>query len=351
MGISCENEDWNTFTSNESSKLWVFNAEKVKESQYISGFFKNNSSTFHDLGVYEEIKYGTGFAKGYISKDKVSFNYLNQSVELKFILADDSDVTTYDGIVGFGLDEVHNKRKTSSILKKERELLEFNLMASLFKKGIIKNNLFSIHLEENKGILAIGERPQLLIDYIKKRGDDDFVYKCNISKSNTEWECEGRMIKMKGRKAIEINRNTNFLIDTGSTTTFISKWLLRKIYDTYFKIYKDKCFIDYVEENMQTIICKKEVISELDVIFIQLGKDFISISPEDYFVHLEKELYSFEMIYHITEDDDEFDGNIIGMSLLHKYFVIFDRSERRIEWALNPLNFKNEEYPYVIRLE
>jgi len=316
-----------------SFKLWVHSNKCQTCTSLISTFNPLSSKSFYNTYVKDEIIYGTGYAKGVTVKDKVSFFGLNDKVDLSFLLADSSDVQTYDGIIGLGYEEIH----------------DISIMDTLYKKRIIPKAIFSQHIDsQGHGILAVGEYPKALQNRISRERNEGFIKSCKLITHNSHWTCYASSIFLEGSdKKVQLGKRTHFIIDTGCTTNFINKKIFDAIINTFFKEYIDRqlCYLKVFQENMQGLFCKRIIFYEnLKPIHIALGDYTMYLDPKEYF---KQNGYDFmlEFVYHATGSSDH---NLIGMPLLKKYYAIFNKTDHIFQWAPNPIHMSEVERLVVI---
>lgn len=309
------NQTVNLVVDTGSSILWVYseNCYECKENG-LSVFDTSLSETFVKTSNSKVLVYGNSQYFGLESQDYLSLNGINIAFPMKFYTVDIFGKSKFSGIVGFG----KGKEGEDSFIKKLKDY------------KVIDKEFFVIHfLSKKNGVIHIGEYPFDIND--ENKLEEMQRNKCNLRENETHWKCLVNKIIYDG---FEINQNKEFHIDTGATTSLVSKRLLWEIYTKIFQKFAGCKYLD-AQFQRSSIVCIDIDISKLKEIKINIeSKGLITIKPYNYMRQLKNNEYIFEMIginSHI---------NILGIPFLIENYMIFDNENKSISFIRNEIDCK-----------
>lgn len=241
-----------------------------------------------------------------------------KSVYLPFILCNEMDQSTYDGILG----SLHNHYE------------EYDIITQLYNSNIISHRLFSQYIiSDTKGVMTIGDYPEILKGEVIKKGNEDFVDYCNIPIEEKGWVCESDQIIIKDNYGNEkkYKQSLKIKFDTGSSNN-ISSQLYDLIVNNYFSNYINEGICKLITQQLLTVlICNKSIFSknEIETIKIYFGRKYFSINKNELFTFspsLGQYMMTFIRRKSLYTSNSDL-SNIIGMSSLRNYITIFNKDD------------------------
>lgn len=307
------NQTVNLVVDTGSSILWVYSEYCYEcKGNGLSVFNTSLSETFVKTSNSKVLAYGNSKYFGLESKDYLSLNGINIEFPMKFYTVEIFGKSKFSGIVGFG----KGKEGEDSFLKK---LKDYN---------VIDKEFFVIHfLSKKNGVIHIGEYPFDINDESKL--EEIQKNKCNLRENDTHWKC---LVNKVIYDDFEIYQNEEFHIDTGATTSLVSKNLLREIYTRVFQKFGG-CKYQDVPFQKSSIVCIDIDISKLKEIKINIeSKGLIIIRPYNYMRQLKNNEYIFEMIGMNSS------MNILGIPFLIENYMIFNNENKSISFIRNEID-------------
>jgi hypothetical protein len=297
-----DNQEFNLMIDTGSVILWIQELNFIK-----SPFLINLTNTF-------DIKYGTGYCKGYYVKDTI--NIFNNNINVTFGLSNDNDfnVTNANGIIGFP--------KTYSMNK------DVLIIDKLKKNKIISKNIFSIKFSENK--IFIGE------EHNDFKNNNNYGY-CDIYNrkflEDILWQCDITLIYFgEFDKNIFENKsiilNSLILFDTGSNRiVFNLKYIHDFTAQLNSNLEKENCQYILDEKNIHgTIICLDY--DKIPNISFVIG-DYLTEIPKE-ILWIEDKNIGFYQTYILFNKN--VNNVILGAVFFKFYHTLFNGEKNRIKF-------------------
>ncbi len=320
INIGTPPQQFTLLVDSGSNILWISDSKCNPCPLNIHKFNKNQSTSFLQTDESKMIKYATGNVKGKYVKEKVSFGMHDDSIELKILIAEESDGADTDGIIGMGY-------KTDN---------ETSIIDTLFNQKKIENNMYTqiydLSNKENiKGEILLGEYPKVIKERFEKDGNKNFLGSCKLSIYNSHWACQLTSVaygnseeeREKTKKAVL----QDIIFDTGANRNILSPQLYTDMIKTYFKDFIDseKCK-EKQTPNTSKLICKKETLSELKNINFIIGDWVLFMKPDEY-LYLEDDELKLNII-----SMNGVNVNLFGEPMLKLFISIFNKGEEKFEF-------------------
>ncbi len=319
-----------------SFTLWVHHKRANKSR--LNTFDPTRSNTYFSTGIQDQITYVTGYTQGFIVNEKVSLHGMGK-VDLSFLLADASDVSDYDGILGMGYSYTNGRFRKSSdaIMEKMREV------------GHINQNLFTQHVNgDGKGVLAVGDYPDVVKRRIGSEGHNHFIKGCTAVKGSSHWMCKATKLTMDNSdKSFTFPYYEDEVVfDTGATANLLSKGNFEKITNLFFgrEISNGQCFVYPIQTGLNGLLCSPSVFKTLQPIRIHFGTEHILVEPSTYFSPGIRIGGETKYLFDFLMPTSGFGDNLLGMKTLEKYILIFNKDSNRMEFTPNPEQVDIKKY-------
>lgn len=331
INIGTPTQTFNILIDSGSDILWVhgINCQTCSFSQNL--FNGNNSKTYVNYKRDKYIKYGTGSIEGVEASDMIGFEGM-KPVKLNFIVVNKSDSLNADGIVGL-----------SNVNHPETSLLD-----KLYQEKIIKNPIFTQNLESKyTGILGIGEIPVKLKNLIIKY--PNILKSCPYIEGRLHWTCTPKRIyKHNSNTNLVFQKNDNeFMFDSGSVVSNLSLNNFNKFVDTFFNNYikTGECYIkDNFQSKFTILICEESVIKKIPSFRIEFDNGEIVFFNENLFVLIAKTKIRNTYFCTLLVLNANPNLNLIGMNALSDYYVVYNKINKIIEYAPNPVFRKLSDF-------
>ncbi|RCH81622.1 hypothetical protein CU098_002012, partial [Rhizopus stolonifer] len=237
-----------------SADLWVNGKDCPSKVCKSKKFNEKKSTSFKKTKRPFEIQYAIGHADGYLAQDKISINQATTRLQEFGYVTNVYDIEGTIGTLGLGFPSLAKAYKGYS-----------PFLISLYDQGIIQRRMFSIYLN-NKNTLS-GEIIFGGVDNRMHKGDLHYM---SITKSGTHqdkgyefWQVQGlgigiqKRFKSKNLFSIDLleklrlqrgyiqkpvfdykfkkNEKSDFILDTGTTYTYLPQSLTEQIVETAFR--------------------------------------------------------------------------------------------------------------------
>ncbi|RUP51907.1 aspartic peptidase domain-containing protein [Jimgerdemannia flammicorona] len=313
-----------------SSNLWITGSECINKcGSNPDHFFAKKSSTFKKSSNNLDIAYGTGYARGYIGTDTLSFGggvvkIKNQTIGVG------NDVSTMntdggvDGIIGFGPDPL-----TKGTNSQGKELL--TPLTMLKQQGLINKRLFSVYFQPVlkgksqmwNGELTLGDLPEAS----RYKAPITWVPLTKKSYANRYWGIDIDAITLDGKP---LATKKSGIVDTGTTLIIVDNTVTKALYA------KIKGSRFDASSQLYFLPCKN--LKALPRFGFTIGGVSFSLSPSEYTVpqwqNNDWAVMPDECISYIV-GQSSMDGIdvIIGQKFLERHISIYDVDKRRVGLA------------------
>ncbi|CDW71184.1 eukaryotic aspartyl protease family protein [Stylonychia lemnae] len=290
-----------------SSWLWAPTTDCTGANCHPSEKYDTKQSGFYQVlaDIPTSIKYGTGGAAGYLSKDQVCLSK-NQSTCMKdysilsVFRTSELDSLQADGILGLA---PSNQRTKSSVFVEE-----------LFKHGIIKERVFSFYVSKGQSSSRVTFGGYNM-DYAAPAADgQNQSITWNYLINSNYWSLS--LVKVSlGDKTLKLSTKSA-IVDTGTSFLLMPS----SDFSQFFSYFSQKmlCGIDKTY-NLYFCLCTPENLKTFPSLKIQLGNNVYSMPWESYI----QKIMSMDFPY----------GTgfwILGDNFLNNYYTIFDLEQQRV---------------------
>ena len=330
--IGSNSQKFDVVLDTGSEILWVPEVNSINSNPQIERFYNpKNSKTSKNTSKSFEVRYGTGYCKGYYYQDQIKF-LSNEKYDIIFGSANNS-IFEVDGTEGImGLAKYYPNYQLSPLL-------------TLQKKGFLKYTSFSFKYDNKKGNLVF---------YVGKPHSDfntKNVAFCNLLNNNKYeimlWACKLSYFGLiKNTSDIYDNNNIiakadiSIILDTGTNSIILPYSIINYIEN---KLRKYNCVVGSSEDEYDVsyfIVCFD--IYNIPDVSLQFG-DYVLI------LNKYKMFYMVDLGFGITgyllnvQFQKDLDVAIIGQNFFIEFHTLFDAEN-------NVLKFYSEYKGKIINL-
>ena len=330
--IGSNNQKFDVVLDTGSEILWVPEINSINSNTQIDHFYNpKNSKTSKNTAKSFEVRYGTGYCKGYYYQDQINF-LSKDKYDIIFGSANNS-IFEVDGAEGImGLAKYYPNYQLSPLL-------------TLQKKGFLKSTSFSFKYDNKKGNLVF---------YVGKPHSDfntNNVAFCNLLNNNRYekmlWACKLSYFGLiKNTSDIYYNDNIiakadiSIILDTGTNSIILPYSIINYMER---KLRKYNCVVGSTEDEYgvsYSIVCFD--IYNIPDVSLQFG-DYVLI------LNKYKMFFMVDLGYGITgyllnvQFQKDLDVAIIGQNFFTEFHTLFDAEN-------NVLKFYSEYKGKIINL-
>jgi hypothetical protein len=330
--IGSNNQKFDVVLDTGSEILWVPEINSINSNNQIEHFYNpKNSKTSKNTAKSFEVRYGTGYCKGYYYQDQIKF-LSNEKYDIIFGSANNS-IFEVDGTEGImGLAKYYPNYQLSPLL-------------TLQKKGVLKYTSFSFKYDNKKGNLI----------FYAGKPHSDFNTKnvafCNLLNNNRYekmlWACKLSYFGLiKNTSDIYHNDNINskadisIILDTGTNSIILPYSIINYIEN---KLRKYNCVVGSSEDEYDIsyyIVCFD--IYNIPDVSLQFGDYVLILNKYKMFFIVDLGLGITGYLLNVQFQKD-LDVAIIGQNFFTEFHTLFDAEN-------NVLKFYSEYKGKIINL-
>ncbi|CAO3641110.1 unnamed protein product [Mucor hiemalis] len=311
-----------------SSSTWVPHFECGRNCGWpYNSFTPSNSSTFKSNNALFSIRYGVGFARGHYAQDTLTINEVEvPDVNFAVSKANDGELTAdgADGILGIGPDRL-------SIYNNADRKIYPNLVTTMYEKGLIDHNVFSVYFQPIANNIPTSKREQKRINgEIVFGGVEDRHITSNVTyvpiTSNSDfrdyWAVDIQSISV-GDYTKTYKKGISAMVDTGSTLVFLPKDIVNRVFKDVKGLRKDF-------SGQYIVPCKAK---NLPSITFTMNNSNYTLAPEYYVITTGVLKYTNEYCYTYLQESPSFVDAILGYGFLQQFVSVYDSEKKSIGFA------------------